>query len=82
MRFVEELSKVIERVSHVSRKPPATGTEARLERIEKMLSGQAIAKKQGVQGSLWAAVAAVGMCQTGALQALIQARHTVWVQMA
>ena len=43
MRFVGDLSKVIERVSHASRKPPATGTEARLERIEKMLSGHAIA---------------------------------------
>lgn len=52
MRFVGELNKVIERVSHASRKPPATGMEARLERIEKMLSGQTIAKKQGVQGSL------------------------------
>ena len=46
IRFVEELSKVIERVSHASRKPLATGTEARLERIEKMLSGQITAQKQ------------------------------------
>lgn len=66
MRFVGELSKVIERFSYVSRKPPATGMEARLERIEKMLSWQAIAQKQGVQGSSWAAVAAVGMHQAGA----------------
>jgi hypothetical protein len=48
MRFVEELSRVIERVLHALRKPPATGMEARLERIEKMLLGQIIAKKQGV----------------------------------
>jgi hypothetical protein len=39
IRFVGELSKIIERVSHASRKPPATGIEARLERIKKMLSG-------------------------------------------
>ena len=32
MRFVGDLSKVIERVSHASRKPSATSTEARLER--------------------------------------------------
>jgi hypothetical protein len=45
MRFVGELSKVIERVSHASRKLPATGVEARLKRIEKMLLEQIIAKK-------------------------------------
>jgi hypothetical protein len=39
MRFVGELSKIIKRVSHASRKPPVTGMEARLERIKKMLSG-------------------------------------------
>ena len=82
MRFVGELSKVIERVSHASRKPPATGMEARLERIEKMLSGRAIAPRQGVQGSSWAAMAAVGMRQAGAPQPPVQARHTVRVQMA
>jgi hypothetical protein len=52
MRFVEELSRVIERVSHALRKPLVTGMEARLKRIEKMLLGQVIAKKQGVQRSL------------------------------
>ena len=56
MRFVGDLSKVIERVSHASRKPLATGTEARLERIEKILSRYAIAQKQVAQGSSWAAV--------------------------
>jgi hypothetical protein len=45
MRFVGELSKVIKRVSHASHKLPATGTKARLKRIKKMLSEQAIAKK-------------------------------------
>ena len=82
MRFVGELNQVIERVSHASRKPPATGLEARLERIEKLLSGQAIDQRQGVQGSSWAAVAAVGKLQAGPPQAPIQARHIVRVQMA
>ena len=75
IRFVGELSKVIKHILYASRKPPATGMEARLERIEKMLSGQAIAQKQGVQGSSWAAVAVVGMRQAGAPQAPVQARH-------
>jgi hypothetical protein len=33
MRFVGELSKVIKRVSHASRKLPVTGTEARLRHV-------------------------------------------------
>jgi hypothetical protein len=45
MRFVEELSRVIKRVSHALRKPPVTGIEARLKQIKKMLLEQAIAKK-------------------------------------
>ena len=42
IRFVGNLSKVIERVSHASRKLSATSTETRLERIEKILSGHTI----------------------------------------
>jgi hypothetical protein len=45
IKFVGELNKIIKRVSHASRKPLVTGIEARLKRIEKMLLGQAIAKK-------------------------------------
>jgi hypothetical protein len=39
IRFVGELNQVIERVSHASRKPLATGLEAWLKRIKKMLLG-------------------------------------------
>ena len=42
IRFVGDLSKIIERVSHASRKPSATSTKARLERIEKILSRHTI----------------------------------------
>jgi hypothetical protein len=52
MRFVEELSRVIKHVSHVLHKTLVTGMEARLKRIKKMLLGQTIAIKQGVQRSL------------------------------
>jgi hypothetical protein len=45
MRFIEELSKVIKRVLHVSYKPLVIGTEARLKQIKKILLGQIIAKK-------------------------------------
>jgi hypothetical protein len=38
-RFIRELNQVIERVSQVISKPLATGVEAQLERIEKLLSG-------------------------------------------
>ena len=38
IRFVENLNKVIERVSYASRKLSITSTETRLERIEKILS--------------------------------------------
>jgi hypothetical protein len=78
-RFIRELNQVIERVSQATSKPLATGVKAQLERIEKLLSGQAITQKQGVQGSPWAAVAAAGMRQAGVPQSPIQARHTVRV---
>ena len=44
-RFVEQLNQIIERVSHATRKPPATEMEARLERIEKILLEQLITQK-------------------------------------
>ena len=60
------------------------GIEARLDRIESLLGAPAAAIQTLLPGQskTWAKVAAKGMRQGGAPEALLPPRHTVRVQMA
>lgn len=81
-RFIQDLSRVIARVTYALREGPLHEVEARLGRIESILRTPTGPPRAGPPGPVtWASVAA-GIRQAGAPETPQPTRHTVRVQMA